>query len=256
VGVENATIRQVVVDFLDAYAHSGSGTDSLARLVAGPDLEDWVYWLGVQNLGLEGRLTGELDLRALQILEVGEEVAAAAVDATVTLLPPPVEGTQERIPRNFGSPVLLARAASDPTSWQVVDATRDGRSMQDSITLLEEVPARAEKDGIHIEVVSVYRFASGTVANLRIRNGTERTLRVDRPHSVLQVAGRFLGATGATATLGVPLKPRESVDGALNFDAVTFMNPIELVSVHFHGEPTLVVTVPLPAEAFVLGTTA
>lgn len=255
VGVENAAIREVVVDFLGAYANSGSGTETLAKLVAGPDLEDWVYWLGVQNLGLEGRLTGELDLRALQVLEVGEEVAAAAVDATVTLMPPAVEGTPDPILRNFGSPVLLARAASDPASWQVVDATRDGRSMQDSITLFEEIPARME-DGIGIEVMSVYRFASGTVANLRIRNGTDRTLRVDRPHSILQVGGRFLGATTATATLGVPLRPGDSIDGALNFPAVTFMASIDLVTVHFHGDPAPTVTVTLPAEAFVVGSTS
>jgi hypothetical protein len=255
-GVENAAVREVVVDFLQAYADSGTSTETLARLVAGPDLQDWVYWLGVQNLGLQGRLTGELDLRALQVLEIGEEVAAAAVDATVTLMPPPIEGTQERIPRNFGGPVLLARTASDPTSWQVVEATRDGRSMQDSITLFEDVPARVEEDGIGIDVVSLYRFASGTVANIRIRNETKRTLRVDMPRSVLQVAGRFLGATGATATLRVPLRPGDSIDGALNFDAVTFMNTVELLMVHFHGDPAPVVTVTLPAEAFLLGSTA
>jgi hypothetical protein len=255
IGVENAAIRQVVVDFLDAYADSGSDTGSLARLVTGPHLEDWVYWLSVQNLGLEGRLSGELDLRALRVLEIGEQVAAAAVDATVTLSVS-AEGGVDTIRRNFGSPILLARATEELTAWQVVDATRDGRSMQDSITLFDEVPARVDEDGIQIEVVSLYRFASGTVANLRIRNSTNQTLRVDVPHSVLQVGGRFLGATVSTPTLRVPLRPGASMDGALNFPPVTFMDNPELAMVHFHGNPAPVVTVTLPVEAFAVGSNA
>jgi hypothetical protein len=255
IGVETAAIRQVVVDFLDAYANSGSETASLARLVGGPHLEDWVYWLSIQNLGLQERLTGELDLRALRVLEIGEQVAAAAVDATVTLSVS-VEGGVDTIRRNFGSPILLARGAEDPTAWQVVDATRDGRSMQDSITLFEETPARVDEDGIQIDVVSLYRFASGTVANVRIRNATTRTLRVDIPHSLIQVGGRFLGATGTTPTLRVPIRPGESRDGALNFPPLTFMDNPELVMVHFHGDPAPVATITFPVEAFSLGSNA
>jgi hypothetical protein len=254
-GVENAAIRQVVVDFLDAYADSGSNTEPLARLVAGPHLEDWVYWLSVQNVGLQGLLTGELELRDLRVLEIGEQVAAAAVDATVTLTIP-AEGGNERILRNFGSPILLARAAEDPISWQVVDATRDGRSMQDSITLFEEMPARVDEGGIEVEVVSLYRFASGTVANIRIHNATKRTLRVDRPHSILQVGGRFMGSTGLTGTLRVPLKPGDSIDGALNFDPIELMSNPERVMVHFHGDAAPVATVNLPVDAFLLGSSA
>ncbi|HZA26264.1 MAG TPA: hypothetical protein VE915_01280 [Actinomycetota bacterium] len=254
-GVENAAIRQVVVDFLDAYAESGSDTEPLGQLVAGPHLEDWVCWLSVRNVGLEGLLAGELDLRDLRVLEIGEQVAAAAVDATVTVTVPG-EGGVDRIPRNFGSPVLLARAAEDPTSWQVVDATRDGRSMQDSITLFDEVPARADEDGIRIEVVSLYRFTSGTVANMRIRNGTNRTLRVDIPHSILQVGGRFHGAMQGTPTLRLSISPGDSVDGALNFPPVTLMSNPELVKVHFRGDPAPVATVTLPAEAFLPGSSA
>jgi hypothetical protein len=255
VGVENAAIREVVVDFLQAYAGSGSSTEPLSRLVAGPHLEDWVHWLNVQNLGLEGRLTGKLDLRDLRVLEIGDQVAAAAVDASVTLTVS-LEGGVETSRRNFGSPVLLARAASDPTSWQVVDATRDGRSMQDSITLFEEVPARVDEGGIQIEVVSLYRFTSGTVANLRIRNATRQKVQVDVPHSILQVGGRFLGARTATATLRQPLKPGDSIDGAFNFPPVALMNNPELVMVHFHGEPPPVATVKLPVEAFAVGSSA
>jgi hypothetical protein len=252
-GVENAAIHEVVEDFLGAYARSGSGTGPLAGLVAGPHLEDWVYWLSVQNLGLQGRLTGELELRDIRVLEIGEEVAAAALDATVTLTVA-LEGGVETSLRNFGSPILLIRATDDPASWQVVDATRDGRSMQDSITLFDEVPARVDEGGIQVDVVSLYRFSSGTVANVRIRNTTKQPIRVDRPHSTLQVDGRFLGSTAMTTTLQLPLQPGDSIDGALNFPAVTLMNNPELVMVHFHGEPAPVATVKLPADAFLLGT--
>jgi hypothetical protein len=252
-GLESAAIREVVVDFLRAYADSGSDTRPLARLVGGPHLEDWVYWLTVQNLGLQGRISGDLELRALRVLDVGDEAAAAAVDATVTLTLP-AEAGLNRLRRRFGSPVILARAGDDPDTWRVVDATRDGRSMQESITLFEEIPARVDQEGIKVQVVSLYRFSSGTVANLRIQNTTRRALRIDAPHSILQVAGRFLGANGSTATLQRPIRPGSSIDGALNFPPLPLTSTPELVMVHFRGENAPVATVELPPEAFALQT--
>jgi hypothetical protein len=252
-GLENAAIREVVVEFLRGYAASGSDTRPLAQVVDGPHLEDWVYWLTVQNLGLQGRISGDLQLRALRILEIGDEAAAAAVDATVTLTLP-AEAGLNRLRRRFGSLVILARADQDPDSWRVVDATRDGRSMQESITLFESMPARVDQAGIRVQVVSLYRFSSGTVVNVRIENTTTRTLRVDAPHSILQVADRFLGATGSTATLQRRLRPGGSIDGALNFPSLPLASTPQLVMVHFRGENAPVATVELPQEAFALQT--
>jgi hypothetical protein len=252
-GLENAAIREVVVEFLEAYSQSGSDTRPLAQVVAGPHLEDWVHWLTVQNLGLQGSISGDLELRAFRVLEIGDEAAAAAVDATVTLTFPAEAGV-DRIRRTFGSPVILARSGEDRESWQVVDATRDGRSMQESITLFEEMPARVDRGGIQVQVVSLYRFSSGTVVNLRIRNGTGRTLRVDASHSILQIAGRFLGAMGSTTTLRLPVRPGNTVDGALNFDPLRLTSTPQLAMVHFRGKDAPVATVQLPAGAFALQT--
>ncbi len=150
--------------------------------------------------------------------------------------------------------MILARAGEDPDSWRVVDAARDGRSMQESITLFEEMPARVDRGGIQVQVMSLYRFSSGTVVNLRIKNTTPRTLRIDAAHSILQVAGRFLGASGSTATLRRPVRPGASVDGALNFPPLSLTSSPQLVMVHFRGENAPVATVELPQEAFALQT--
>jgi hypothetical protein len=246
-GLETAAIRETVIEFLRAYARSGETVDPLQRLVAGPELRDWVHWLGVQNRHLV-RATGDLQVRAVRILQVRDDVAAAALDATVTFTFVTERNQEEAtIPRAFQSPVILTRR-EEPGSWAVVDVVRDGRSMTDSITVFDP-PVSARSGGLVVEAVSVYRFTSGTVVNMRMRNVGSEPVRIDRERSVLQIPGRPVRPVGTTRTLARDLPLDDPVQGAFDFPDVELSAVPEGMLLRFHGsrEP---VTLAFPAEAF------
>jgi hypothetical protein len=248
-GLETAAIRETVLEFLEAYAGSGDTVQPLRDLVAGAKLRDWVHWLGVQNRHLE-QARGELEVRGVRILQIQDDVAAAAVDADVQFTFLAEEGQEGMIPRNFQSPVILTRL-DGPASWGVLDVVRDGRSMTDSITLLDP-PVTARSQGLVVEAVSVYRFSAGTVVNLRVRNVGDDPVRIDRERTELQVAGRQLRPLGTTRTLAGPLPPDELVQGAFDFGDVELTTVPEAVLLRFHGgrEP---IALAFPAEAFAQG---
>ena len=246
-GLETAAIRETVMEFLEAYARSGDTVEPLQRLVAGPELRDWVHWLGVQNRHLE-QATGELEVRAVRILQVRGDVAAAALEATVTFTFVAERDDEEAtIPRSFQSPVILTRR-DEPGSWAVVDVVRDGRSMTDSITVFDP-PVSARSNGFVVEAVSVYRFTSGTVINLRMRNAGTGPVRIDRERSVLHVSGQPVRPLGTTRTLSRHLPLDDPVQGAFDFPGVELSAVPDGMLLRFHGdrEP---VTLAFPAEAF------
>jgi hypothetical protein len=246
-GLETAAIRETVMEFLEAYARSGETVDALQPLVAGPELRDWVHWLGVQNRHLV-RATGDLEVRAVRTLQIRGDVAAAALDATVTFTFVAERNEEEAtIPRSFQSPVILTRR-DQPGSWAVVDVVRDGRSMTDSITVFDP-PISARSEGLVVEAVSVYRFTSGTVINLRMRNVGPERVRVDRERSVLQISGQPVRPLGTTRTLSRHLPLDDLVQGAFDFPGVELSAVPEGMLLRFHGnrEP---VTLAFPAEAF------
>ncbi|HEV8682452.1 MAG TPA: hypothetical protein VGS09_06735 [Actinomycetota bacterium] len=248
-GLETAAIRETVLEFLEAYARSGETVKPLRDLVAGPELRDWVHWLGVQNRHLE-QATGELEVRGVRVLQIQDDVAAAAVDADVSFTFMAEEGEETILPRNFQSPVILTRL-DGPASWAVLDVVRDGRSMTDSITLLDP-PASARGEGLVVEVVSIYRFSAGTVVNLRVRNIGGDPVRIDRERTELQVGGMSLNPIGTTRTFARPLPHNELVQGAFDFDNVELTTVPEAMVLRFHGdrEP---IALAFPAEAFAQG---
>ncbi len=249
-GLETAAIRETVIEFLEAYARSGETVDPLGNLVEGPELRDWVHWLGVQNRHLV-RASGELDLRAVRILQVRGEVAAAAVDATVTFtFVTNADQEEATIPRTFQSPMILSRREG-PASWAVLDVVRDGRSMTDSITVLQP-PVSGRNDGLVVEAVSVYRFTSGTVVNVRLRNVGTEPVRIDRERSALQVGGQPLRPLGTTRTLAGSLPRDELVQGAFDFPEMELTTVPEGMLLRFHGDRKPL-TLPFPAEAFAQG---
>ncbi|HEV8571426.1 MAG TPA: hypothetical protein VGR49_00065 [Actinomycetota bacterium] len=248
-GLETVAIRETILEFLDAYARSGDTVEPLRDLVTGPELRDWVHWLGVQNRHLE-QATGNLEVRAVRILQIRDEVAAAAVDADVRFTFLAEEGEESAIPRSFQSPVILSRHGG-PGSWAVLDVVRDGRSMTDSITVLKP-PVSARDQGLVVEAVSVYRFTAGTVVNLRVRNVGGDPVRIDRERSVLQVAGQSLRPLGTTVTFSGALPPDRLIQGAFDFPNVELTTIPEGMLLRFHDgrEP---ITLAFPAEAFAQG---
>jgi hypothetical protein len=246
-GLETVAIRETILEFLDAYALSGETVQPLRRVVAGVEMRDWVHWVGVQNRHLV-EATGRVEVRALRVLQVRDEVAAAAIDATITFTFVSGEGQDEAvIPRSFQSPMILARR-DGPGSWAVINVVRDGRSMTDSITVLDP-PIVARRRGVVVELVSVYRFTSGTVVNMRVRNTGSRTVSVDRERSVLQVAGQVLQPLGSTASLSEPLPRRGSVQAAFDFPNMALTSVPESLLLRLLGEAEPI-ALAFPAEAF------
>ncbi|MGH2682978.1 MAG: hypothetical protein ACRDIX_07070 [Actinomycetota bacterium] len=248
-GLEAVAVRETVLEFLNAYARSGETVRPLRTLVGGPELRDWVHWLGVQNRHLD-RATGDLEVGAVRLLQIRDEVAAAAIDATVTFTFEVTEGEESMITRSFQSPVILTRLER-PGSWAVLDVVRDGRSMTDSIILLDP-PVAARGNGLVVEAVSVYRFTAGTVVNLRVRNVGGSPIRIDRERSVLQVAGQPLRPLGTTVTFSGALPPDQLVQGAFDFPDVALTAAPEAIVLRFHDdrEP---IALAFPPEAFAQG---
>lgn len=246
-GFETVAIRESVVEFLEAYALSRESMESLGRTVQGPELRDWVHWVGVQNRHLP-EATGRLDVQAIRVLQLQDPVALAAVDATVSFTFVNEEGQEEQgIPRTFQSPVILTRRPGS-MSWAVADVVRDGRSMIESITVLNP-PVTARHAGLAVELVSVYRFSSGTVVNLTFRNTGSRPVRIDRERSVLQVDGQTLQPEASTASLAEPIPAGGSLQAAFNFSGVPLTAVPEGLLLRLRGENEPI-SLRLPAEPF------
>jgi hypothetical protein len=243
-GLELTEIRRAAVRFLEAYARSSTDIESLERAVIGQDLQEWVYWLDIQNQDLA--LPGDLSIERLRVLNIAGGVATVGINATVTFTLP--EGGD--LIRRFESPMLVAR---QDDSWGVFDATRDGRSMQESISLIDP-PARGTDAGITVEVGSVFRFTAGTAVNVLVVNESPGPVRVHPERSLLQVGtlppirGRAL-----STSLQEGLGPGQEVEGMIEFPPIALERPPSLIGVALRGGRTEGVVVGLPPEAFASG---
>lgn len=243
-----ARVDRAVRDFLDAFAAGAEDPGSLRRAVWGPLLEDWADWVGLGEPGSEASRSGSVDVRALRVVGIEGDVARAELDATVTLGLVGPEGRAAQEERLFRGPVALVRDPDASAGWAVSDLVREGRPMSLAITVFTG-DAVGAGGGVEVEVRSLYRFESGTVANLRITNGAARPFRMDRPSSLVQAAGRFVGATAAPRRLLDPIAPGASVDGSVSFHAMPLAWLPEKVMLH-HADGASV-TVDLPEEAFI-----
>ncbi len=217
-----ASARETVLEFLRAYADAPlDGGASLAELVAGPELERWVTWLGVQDAQFPGRIVGEVDLRHARFLStvplrraLGAQVA---LGATVRFTFTPEDGDPFQRARILDGPVSLVSLR--PGDWRVVDLTRDGVPMSDGIELFRN-EARTE-DGVSVRLDSLFMFTPNWQFNLVIENRSRRTLRLDRDASGLFVErgdGSFERYEGVPSlALQVPLPPERGVQALLAF---------------------------------------
>ena len=243
-GLELTEIRRAAVRFLEAYARSSTDIESLERAVIGQDLEEWVYWLDIQNQDLA--LPGDLSIERLRILNIAGGVATVGIDATVTFTLP--QGGD--LIRRFESPMLVARQGD---SWGVFDATRDGRSMQESISLIDP-PARGTNAGITVEVDSVFRFTAGTAVNVLVVNESPGPVRIHPERSLLQV-GTFPPIRGRalSTSLQEGVGPGQEVEGMIEFPPIALERAPSLIGVALRGGRTEGVVVALPPEAFASG---
>jgi hypothetical protein len=138
-------------------------------------------------------------------------------------------------------------------SWGVFDATRDGRSMQESISLIDP-PARGAVPGITVEVGSVFRFTAGTAVNVLVVNESSVPVRVHPERSLLQV-GAFPPIRGraTTTSLRKAVRPGQEVEGMIEFPPIPLERTPSLVGVTLRGDRTESLVVGLPPEAFASG---
>jgi len=146
--------------------------------------------------------------------------------------------------------MLVARQGD---SWGVFDATRDGRSMQESISLIDP-PARGTDAGITVEVGSIFRFTAGTAVNVLVVNESPGPVRVHPERSLLQV-GTFPPIRGRalSTSLQEGLGPGQEVEGMIEFPPIALERAPSLIGVALRGGRTEGVVVGLPPEAFASG---
>jgi hypothetical protein len=240
-GLDFTEAQRAVTRFLEAYAESSEDIRALDHAVGGSDMHEWVRWLEVQNRGTS--LTGQTELERVRVLEISGDFAAVAVDAAVRFTLP---GGQV-LTRRFQSPFLLAREGPQGR-WVVFDAVRDGRSMQEAIGLIRP-PARTSRDGITVEVASVFRFTAGTLVNLVIRNDSRRPIEVAPQETTLSTSALPLNGSATNPVLEEPIEPASRVEGMVEFAPLLLEQEPEAFVLSFTGgrEP---IEVPLPAEAF------
>lgn len=238
---DRAAVMLAVEDFLDALAGS-AGAGPLRKTVRGPLLQDWAGWLARAGSGASG--PGTVEIRALRVVWVQDDVARADLDATVTFEAAGADAREVA----FVGPVALARDADAAAGWAVSDLVREERPMSLAITVFQP-PALGAEGGVEVEVRSLYRFATGTVANVRIRNATTGAVRMDRSPTLVQAAGRFIPATGASGPLLERVAAGASSEGWVEFHPFPLRWLPENVMLHLVDGT--VVSVELPVEAFI-----
>lgn len=170
-GFDVAAVRGTVLRFLDAYASApNDGGRALSRLVAGPKLTAWTRWLGVQNREFQGTIRGTVDLgsvRFLGILPVRGGVGAQVdLRASVRFGYAPAGDAASERTRTLDGPVTLVRAGT--ADWRVLDATRDGASMDGAIELFDHV--RRRRGGITVRLDSLFAFTPNWQFNVEVLN--------------------------------------------------------------------------------------
>ncbi|HEX6261952.1 MAG TPA: hypothetical protein VF097_03785 [Actinomycetota bacterium] len=242
---DRVEVEAAVEAFLEGFAVGAEDPAELLASVAGDRLRDWARWINRYRPEREAVRAGRVEIESLRVESIRGSVAIAVVDATVHQPARDEEGNRRIVARSFNGPVELRRDAS---GWRVVDIVRDGAPMSYAIGIFDE-PAAGEEAGIRVEVASVYRFRSGTVATIRIENGTGMPIVLDRTHSLIQAAGRWVGATAVAGDLDVPIPPGAAIEGSLAYHAIPIQWLPEKVFVHFLGGPEPI-EVHLPRDGF------
>lgn len=239
-------VEAAVEAFLEGFAAGGEDPGRLLASVSGDRLRDWARWINRYRPEREAVRAGRVEIQSLEVESIRGAEAIAVVDATVLQPARDEEGDLTEVSRSFNGPVALRRDAT--AGWRVVDIVRDGAPMSYAIGIFDE-PASAEEAGIRIEIPSVYRFRSGTVATIRIDNATGTPLRVDRTHSLIQAAGRWVGAIDVAGDLETPIPPGVVVEGSFAYHPIPIRWLPEKVFVHFVRGPHPI-SVDLPREGF------
>jgi hypothetical protein len=194
-GLDVASARRTALDFVNAYAHTTEDDGArLSALVVGPKLTAWVHWMTVQNQQFDGTISGIGDVRSVAFIDsflvrnaVGGQVN---LGASVTFTYEPADGQAFDRTRIMDGPVTLLRTGT--AEWRVVDATRDGQSMNDGIQLFHHVSMASH--GVTVSLHSLFMFTPAWQFNVTVVNRTGGLIRFEPDR-----LGLFVRRQGAPA---------------------------------------------------------
>jgi hypothetical protein len=194
-GLDVASARRTALDFVNAYAHTTEDDGArLSALVVGPKLTAWVHWMTVQNQQFDGPISGIGDVRSVAFIDsflvrnaIGGQVN---LGASVTFTYEPADGQAFDRTRIMDGPVTLLRTGT--AEWRVVDATRDGQSMDDGIQLFHDVSMASH--GVTVSLHSLFMFTPAWQFNVTVVNRTGGLIRFE-PERL----GLFVRRQGAPA---------------------------------------------------------
>jgi hypothetical protein len=194
-GLDVASARRTALDFVNAYAHTTEDDGArLSALVVGPKLTAWVHWMTVQNQQFDGTISGIGDVRSVAFIDsflvrnaIGGQVN---LGASVTFTYEPADGQAFDRTRIMDGPVTLLRTGT--AEWRVVDATRDGQSMDDGIQLFHDVSMASH--GVTVSLHSLFMFTPAWQFNVTVVNRTGGLIRFEPDR-----LGLFVRRQGAPA---------------------------------------------------------
>lgn len=223
--LDASAAREAVVQFVEAYRDSPTdGIDPLMALVAGPDLDSWAKWLNVQNTEFDGTIQGVADIRDVEFVGAVSTPrasgASVALSASVGFRFVPSNGDDpiDRI-RILDGPVTLVRTA--PGSYRVLDLTRDGVPMSDSIQPFRH-QTRSESE-VTVTMDSVFMFTPSWQFNMIVTNDSPHDIQLAEDGAALFVErgggfDRVPGMVAVTPSL-VTIPAGQTVEGLVAFRA-------------------------------------
>ncbi|HWC31852.1 MAG TPA: hypothetical protein VG709_01835 [Actinomycetota bacterium] len=250
IGLEAAAALETARAFLEAYERPRTLAATHRRLVDGIDLSEWVYWVGVQNAGLDFVRGGGVEIDGLRISQLRLPFATVAVDAAA-LTRFRTDGAVGARERRFAA-LLLQRVES---GWRVVDALHDARQMTSTITVFDP-PIEVTSDSVDVEVRSVFRFTGGTVVNVSVANRRGVPLEVDLERSLLVVDDEPVRGEQMTRSLMSPVEPGGDAEGGITFPTIPVEAIPQALSLTMRGFGSVNVLAELPAEPFLLDSPA
>jgi hypothetical protein len=214
--------RKAVVSFVEAYrASADQGVVSLASLVAGQELGEWVRWLDVQHREFDGTIEAVSDVRDVEFIGTVEARRAIAaqvgLSASVTFMFDPVDDDPIELVRVLDGPVTLVR--TDLGAYRVVDLSRNGVPMSDGIEVFRD-EERAEA-GVRVRLDSLFMFPPNWQFNVVVTNRTDEDVLLDPSGAALFVeAGDGFERVDGIITSSLDVVPAGgSVEGLMVFPA-------------------------------------
>ena len=179
---ESVSARAVVVQFLEAYeqvpADNGA---SLVVLGGSRTVQHWAAWLAVQFDQIQGEILADHVLRGIGpmqpvLLETGQSALVTEIAADVSFRITDGQGSAQQVVRSLDGLMVLAHDEAE--GWRIVDFTRDGVLLSDSVHVFDPGTGIRER-GVTILVDSFILDAENWAMGVRVQNDAERSVRVD-----------------------------------------------------------------------------